>query len=181
MDPLKPYKIGFTGLSEGNHRFLFDIGADFFSCFHESEVGESAVGLDLNLEKRSNMLVLDFVFKGWLALTCGRCLSDYHEPVDYAERLYVKFGEDYIEESEDVVVIPFTESHFDIAHYIYEFIHLHLPLRRVHPEISETGCDKEMLNRLTEHQPENMKTKGTEPPEDSPFNILKGIRFDKEN
>jgi len=59
-------------------------------------------------------------------------------------------GAEYIEESEDVVVIPETEYQFDLSSYIYEFIHLALPARLLHPddENGNSTCDPDMLLRL---------------------------------
>jgi len=49
-----------------------------------------------------------------------------------------------------VVVIPETEYTFDLAPYLYEFIHLALPVRLIHPddENGNSTCDPDMLRRL---------------------------------
>lgn len=178
LDPLKAYKIAFKGLSIGGHRFSFDIGPAFFSCFEDSEIAESAVQLELHLEKESNMLVFDFDFGGWVEMMCGRCLGEFKLPVENRQRLYVKFGELYHEESEEVVVIPYTESHFDISHYVYEFLHLLLPMSRVHPDDAPgvPGCDKDMLERMRKHAPPGPGEDGGG--KESPFDALKDLRFD---
>jgi uncharacterized metal-binding protein YceD (DUF177 family) len=55
-----------------------------------------------------------------------------------------------MEESEDVIVIPETEYQFNLAPYIYEFIHLALPAQIIHPddEYGDSTCDPEMLRIL---------------------------------
>ena len=47
-------------------------------------------------------------------------------------------------------MVPIGENHFDISPFIYEFIHLSLPVRRVHPEneFGENICDAEIIRRL---------------------------------
>ncbi len=183
MDTLQPYKIGFTGLSKGHHRYVFDIGSDFFGCFDKSELHQANVHLELHMEKEENMLVFDFVFSGWVELECNRCLEGYREMVDHSKRLFVKFGDDHSEQTEEIVVIPQTDSHFDIAHYIYEFLHLVLPLRRVHP-VDATGyseCNTDMLEQVRRHQPGHKKASQEGPSGESPFDVLKGIRFDTDN
>ncbi len=181
LDPLKAYKIAFTGLSIGKHRFPFAVGPAFFVCFEDSEIAELEVQLDLHLEKESNMLVFDFDFGGWIELMCGRCLGSYKLPVEQRQRLYVKFGERYDEESEEVVVIPHGESHFDISHYVYEFLHLLLPMYRVHPDDAPgvPGCDKDMLERMQQHAPRRPGQEGGKI-KDSPFSALKDLRFEDE-
>lgn len=183
MDALQPYKIGFTGLSKGHHRFAFDVGPDFFGCFQQSEIDQAGVYLDLHMEKQENMLVFDFSFSGWVGLECNRCLEEYREPVDHDKRLYVKFGDDHAEQTEDIVVIPRTDSHVDLAQYVYEFIHLALPLQRVHPA-DATGyseCNAEMLEQLRKLRPGEDKDGQKSGPADSPFDVLRNIRFDADN
>jgi uncharacterized protein len=160
VDPLHSYKIGFSGLSLGNHIFRFDIDRDFFDCFEQSEIHKSAVHLDLTLEKEANMLVFDFEFSGWAELNCDRCLESYRQPIDQSERLFVKFGDSHVEQSEDVIVIPYGESHFDIAQLVYEYLHLALPIRRAHPvdEHGNTACNKDMIEKMKKHSPGTKKT-----------------------
>jgi uncharacterized metal-binding protein YceD (DUF177 family) len=52
-------------------------------------------------------------------------------------------------------VVPIGENHFDVSPFIYEFIHLSLPVRRVHPdnEQGESTCDPEVIRLLEEKQP----------------------------
>lgn len=179
MEALKPYRIGFSGLSNGNHKFSFGIGPSFFDCFEHSEISQGDINLNLELLKEDNMLVFDFWFSGWIELFCDRCLEAYHDRFNYREKLFVKFGESYYEQSEDVVVIPSTDSHFDIAQYVYEYIHLGLPLKKVHPDDAHgnSGCDRDMLERVRRLSPGS----DAEPLEGSPFDVLKNLDFNKDN
>ncbi len=183
LEELKAYKIEFMGLSNGNHTFSFDIGRVFFDCFAHSEIRHGDVHLDLQMEKEENMLVFFFDFDGWVEVTCDRCLDVYHEPVDFERRIYFKFGEDYAEQTDDIIVIPKTESQINVSHYVYEFLHLVLPLRRVHPDDPEghSGCDPDMLARVQEHAAEKSQPYGDKPLEGAPFEALKSIRFKKNN
>ena len=183
MEELRPYNIEFAGLSQGTHRFSYEIGEEFFDCFEHSEVIYGAISLDLTMEKESDMLVIDFVFKGWVELDCDICLKPYRQPVKHDHRLYVKFGIDFSEQSEDVIVIPSEARHFDIAHYVYEFIHLNLPIKRVHTGDGQEGseCDKEMLDKVARHSVD-LKTGNTvESLAPSSQEALKKLRFDKNN
>ena len=179
MDPLHSYKIGFRGLSLGNHQFLFDIDKDFFGCFEQSEISECVVRLDLRLEKETNMLVFDFVFSGWVGLDCNRCLERYRQPVDQAQRLFVKFGDNYTEQSEDVVVIPYGDSHFDIAQLVYEFLHLGLPIRRAHPddEQGNSECNQEMIENMKKHSPGSKGQDDDNTAASSTWDALRSLQF----
>lgn len=179
MDPLKAYKIGFTGLSIGNHSFSFEIGAGFFDSFEQSEIRECAVYLDLNLEKETNMLVFDFFFSGWVCLECDRCLESYREHVSQEQRIYVKFGETHKEESENVLVIPYDDSHFDVSQFIYEFLHLGLPIRRVHPddEHGASACNLDMIDKMKKYAPGGKEDHTGEAKTSSTWDALKSIKF----
>ncbi len=157
MDPLKQFKIAFVGLSNGKHTFSFEIDNAFFSCFETSEIAQGHVTVDLVMDKKSDMLVLDFVFGGEVELSCDRCLELYQQPIDDKKRLFIKFGDQYEEQTEDIVIIPATESHMDISQFIYEFIHLGLPLRHVHADMPDgkEGCDPGIIEQLNAYMKGN--------------------------
>ena len=60
----------------------------------------------------------------------------------------VKFGKEYSEESDEIVVIPEEEGAINIAWFLYEFIALDVPMKHVH----EPGkCNKTMTAKLRKH------------------------------
>ena len=144
------YNIEFKGLGEGLHDFEFRIDNTFFEHFNESLVDNGDVTVKVALEKRSAFIKIHLKIKGWLELTCDRCLDKYQQKVKQKTELFVKFGEKKFEEGENVVwVLP--EEHFiSLAQPIYEYISLSIPLRHVHPKNSDgkRGCNKEMLKKL---------------------------------
>lgn len=178
MNPLKQYNIGFVGLSIGNHRFTFDIGPEFFLSFKEAAFQKGLVVLNLSLEKSNNMIALDFHFKGEVFLECDRCLESYQQTFDLQKQILVKFGSDFVEQSDEIIIIPATESHIDISQYVYEFLHLGLPVRRVHPDTAEgkDGCDPEVIERLNKFLVKNHRD-NTQATDDSPWEALKTLKF----
>jgi uncharacterized metal-binding protein YceD (DUF177 family) len=54
-----------------------------------------------------------------------------------------------------VQVIPDTAHEIDLAPFLYEYIHLLLPVRRVHPDErnGQSGCNPEVLKKLEELAP----------------------------
>ena len=46
----------------------------------------------------------------------------------------------------DLIVIPFSQTHYNTAWDIYESIALNLPLQRVHPE---GECNADMMSRFS--------------------------------
>ncbi|HFC30897.1 MAG TPA: DUF177 domain-containing protein, partial [Oceanospirillales bacterium] len=93
-----------------------------------------------------DMFVLDFDIDGWAETSCDRCLENFQLPIKAKQQLIIKFAET---PSEDPLVehISAAEQQINVAKYIYEFISLSLPLRKVHKDANET-CDEEMMKHL---------------------------------
>jgi uncharacterized protein len=184
LKALKPYQIAFVGLSKGIHEFDFEIGNDFFECFEGSELSVAQLTGKLYLDKKSTMLDLRIVVEGKVELTCDRCLEPYMQPVQVDKELFVKFGNHKEEQSDEIIIIPFTESHLDVSQYFYEFIILSLPIRHIHPggEKKEDNCDAETLKELQkymvnpdEQKPEKDDT--DDKPTDSRWDALRNFKF----
>ena len=155
VDYLKNYAIPFIGLPLGKHHFDLEFNHKFFEALDYSEITNGEGSIQIDLERQERMLVFDIMVEGWIGAICDRCLEPLEQEV-YAEgRLFVKFGEEYEEESEDVIVIPEGSHEFELAHYVYELINLSLPLRIVHPEDEEGNsfCDPEIIRKLEELKP----------------------------
>jgi uncharacterized metal-binding protein YceD (DUF177 family) len=77
----------------------------------------------------------------------------FYQTVESENRLLVKSGSKWNEDDPDLITIPADEHELDIRQYLYEFIHLALPLQRVHPD-DENGistCNPDMLKRISQH------------------------------
>jgi uncharacterized metal-binding protein YceD (DUF177 family) len=152
------YNIEFKGLTEGSHDFEFEVDNTFFEHFEESLVNNGGVVVKVTLEKRSAFIKLHFKIKGWLELTCGRCLDSYQQKIKHETEMFVKFGEKEFEDGDNVIWILPEEHVISLAHPIYEFISLSIPLRLVHPKNKDgkRKCNKEMLENLKDYmQSEN--------------------------
>ena len=155
VNDFNQFIIPVTGLKPGSHQFDFEIENSFFEHFVYSEIRKGFIKLNLVIAKEENLLVFHFSFKGYVTVPCDRCQEPFNLELSGKDDLIVKFGNDFHEESEDVQVIPVGENHFDISPFIYEYIHLALPFRRVHPD-DESGnslCDAGIIRRLEESVP----------------------------
>ena len=86
-------------------------------------------------------------------ITCDRCLDEFNFPVDYQTKLIVNFGKNKGEVTEEIITISESDHEINVAQYIYEFIHLALPMKKVHPD-DEKGvstCNGEVMKKLKEH------------------------------
>jgi len=150
LKTLKEYKVSFADLKIGEHRFGFQVDSAFFEKFPESEILRANIKISLIMDKRENMLVLYFDINGDVEITCDRCLDEFRFPIKTKEKLIVKFGKEYEELSDDMIVIPTKTHHIDLQQHIYEYIMLSLPIQRIHPDLpdGESGCNQIMLHHL---------------------------------
>lgn len=150
---MKEYGIAFKGLRDGEHLFEYPLKDAFFELFEQPQVETGDLTATVTLIKSSRMLEFRFRIYGEVGTVCDRCLSDVDVPIDYEGTLYVNFGDEYAEQTEEIVVIPHEEHTFNIANYLYEFIVVSVPIRHIHPDNEDgtPGCDPEMLERLEEY------------------------------
>lgn len=153
MKSNRQFVIPFKGLKIGKHDFVFDVGDKFFDEIEESEITKGNVHVEVTLDKKTTMLDFSFQLKGNVMVPCDRCLDDVEMPVEYEAKLYVKFGDESEEQTDEIIVLSHNETEIDVAQYIYEFAHLALPYKRVHPddENGQSTCNKEMLEKLNEY------------------------------
>ncbi len=165
MNELREYQIPFVGMKLGLHHFNFELEEQFFSHFEGSEVSKGKVFIDLEFDKKERLFVLKFDVSGTISTDCDRCGQPFDMPIHGNHILYVKLGDKREEDvdNEEVIWIPESESVLDLAEIIYEFVHLSLPIKRIHPDLrnGEPGCDPEILKLLgsmpdeTENNEEN--------------------------
>jgi uncharacterized protein len=145
--------IPISGLREGRHLYDFEIGNRFFEEFEGSEITEGNLSVNIELDKRSSHLDLIFKIQGKVRICCDRCLEMFFQDIKCENRLLVKFGETLDDSDPDIITVPAGENELDVKQYLYEFIYLALPIKRVHPG-GETGidhCNPDMMEKLKQH------------------------------
>jgi len=147
----KQYIVKFAGLPVGTHEFEFDIKDKFFEQFEDSEIQKADLKAKVLLLKQNNLMQMQFNIKGTVELPCDRCLKNYDFPIVAGDNLVVKGG-DPEDSSDEILVINEGEGQADVSHYLYEYIVLALPFRRVPCEIEKNfKCDEETLSKLNEN------------------------------
>jgi uncharacterized metal-binding protein YceD (DUF177 family) len=154
----KQYIVKFAGLPVGTHEFEFNVNGTFFEQFQDSEITKADLKVVIVLTKQNNLMEMQFNINGTVNLSCDRCLTDYDFPVEASEKLVVRTG-DPDESTDEIMVVNENAGQADVSHYLYEYIMLALPSRRVPCEIDEDfDCDYETLNKLNENStPEEEK------------------------
>lgn len=162
---MKDYLIPFVGLKQGLYQYEFEIGNKFFESFEHSPVKSGNVKVDLDLQKQDVLMILNFSLHGSVNVPCDRCLEDFAQPIEGENRIIVKFGNETYEESDEIVVLSRDEYEIDVSQYIYEFINLAIPLKKVHPddENGKSSCNPEILKKLEEYSATEHQKQGTDP------------------
>ena len=170
MRSLSEYIIKFEGLKQGTHFFEFDVDNTFFEEFDCFEFNKSSFKVDLELKKQSIMLILTFNFTGVITIPCDRCLDEVDVDVDGEEKLIVKFGNEDYDETDEILILPQHEYELNVAKYIYEFISVNLPQKRVH---FDGLCNPKVIDELDKIEQKK------EIEEDPRWSTLKDINLNK--
>lgn len=150
MEKSSVFIIQFSGLKFGKHNFKFDVDDAFFEKLEYSPIEKGEVEVKIVLEKKPSMMILDFKLNGWVAASCDRCTVEFKQPLNGEHQLFVKFGDDFDELDEALLVIPHESYELDVSQLIYEFVQLNVPLRKIPCEENDDTslCDQETLKVL---------------------------------
>ncbi len=157
MRPLKEYNISFTGLKPGEHQFKYIINKAFFEAFNYDDFLDSNVNITLDFIKKDTLFELHFSAKGNVKVLCDISNEPYDQPIQGNLDTVVKFGEEFNDDNEDLIIIPFSEHQINVAQFIYEMIVLSVPSKRIHPGIEDGTLQSDILEKLKDLQPGKSK------------------------
>lgn len=151
MGKFSQYKIPLRSLSDGKHEFNYQLDNKYFSLLNDDslDVRKGNFNVSVSVKKTSTTFELNFSIQGQAFVPCDRCLDEMTMEVDTKNRIIVKFGAEYSEESDEIVIIPEEDGEINIAWFLYEFIALSLPIKKVHPA---GECNKTMASKLKKHK-----------------------------
>lgn len=139
IDLLNPSVLG------SNTKYVF--GDEFFNEIG-GVVSKGDIKTEITCVESGTLFRLRIHSEGFVIVPCDRCLTDVKLRVDTTDELLVKLGEEYSDDG-DIVIVPESDGMLDISQYVYEFVALSLPLKRVH----EPGmCDNVMMDLMDRHQ-----------------------------
>ena len=150
------YTITFKGLSLGSHVFDWIIDDKFFVLYEMSEISDACIHVQVTLVKHTRFLELNFVLDGWAEVSCDRCLHPLKLEIESEAQIIVRFGDHTGEgdsEDSDIVILTYDEDRLDVSQYLYEYAHLSLPIRKVHPDDADgrSTCNVEMIRKLEQY------------------------------
>lgn len=173
----KEFTIPFSGLKQGKHNFEFKVGKKFFESFGYDEFNDADIELEAFLNKTSTMLELEFESNGTVNVDCDITSEPYEQEIASRMELVVKFGDEYNDEDDEILIVPHNSHQINIAQYVYEMLVLAVPQKRVHPGIAGGTLKSRALDRLEELQPK--ETRENKDEIDPRWDKLKNLLTDK--
>ena len=149
MGKFTPYKVELSSLGDGHHEQDFVCDTEFFKNMEHTGILRSDVRVHLDLEKRHDAYDCTFTCRGTVTVPCDRCLDPMDLDVDTQYHIIVKYGEDYNDESDELLVIPESDTYLNVAYMLYDTLLLTIPLRHVHPL---GKCNRAMAAALSKHR-----------------------------
>ncbi len=137
MKDLRDFDIDIFGLKDKTYEFDFEGDSSFFALFENSLVEKGEFKVKLRLDKSSTMLQLHFRITGSIELTCDRSLEPFDYPLDIEENHILKFGEENQELTDEIEIINRNTVTINVAQYVYEFIMLAVPMKKIHPKFAD--------------------------------------------
>jgi uncharacterized metal-binding protein YceD (DUF177 family) len=134
---LKAYAIEISKLSNKKHEYTFSSTSAFFSNFEQSLIEEGAFKVMLTLDKSETMMALYFHITGIIQLICDRTLEPFDHAINIRQKLILKFGDQDEVLTDEIEMIKRDTQQINIAQYIYEFIGLAIPMKKLHPRLAK--------------------------------------------
>ena len=147
-----PYKVDLKNMSADVQTFEYKLDNVFFSNIGGDDVQKGKLIVNLTVKKIPTMFEFNFQIEGTIVIPCDRCLDNMDFAVITNNRLIVKLGKEYAEESDEIIIIPEEEGEINLAWFIYEFIVLTIPIKHIH---APGKCNKVMTSKLKKHSPKN--------------------------
>jgi uncharacterized metal-binding protein YceD (DUF177 family) len=138
---LSKYNIDIYGLEDKQYDYDMESGDAFFQELDQDLIEHGHFKTHVVLNKSATMIQLNFHTQGVVTLICDRSLEPFEEPIDSNERIILKFGDHNEELTEEIEIINRNTTRINIARYLFDFIALSLPVKKIHPDLRGEQSD----------------------------------------
>lgn len=149
MGKFSEFKLPLKSLPVGTHEFKYHLDKRFFVNMESSDIHDASVDVALTATYKSDIYDLAFAVSGNITLLCDRCLDDLQFQVDTDYHITVKYGDEYCDDSDELLIIPESDNYLNVAYMIYDTVSLAIPIKHVHPQ---GQCNKAMSAMLKKHR-----------------------------
>lgn len=138
---VRAHTVNIVGLSNTIHHFEFEVGNDFFSQYGTGLITEGSLKAMVTLDKHETFIDASFSITGWVKLICDRSLDPFDYPVRTEKKLVFKYGDSDQEISDEIIMIHRDTDSLELGQYIFEFIVLEVPIKKLHPRFRDEEED----------------------------------------
>lgn len=149
MGKFSAYKLQLKSLAPGTHHFEYVLDKQFFANMESADIHDADLHVELTVEYRGDIYDLKFKITGNVVLLCDRCLDTMDFPVDTEYHIMVKYGDDYNDDSDELLEIPLSDAYINVAYMLYDTVELAIPIKHVHPL---GKCNRQMSALLKKHR-----------------------------
>ncbi len=139
MKGLRTFDIDIVSLSNAKHYYDYTLDSTFFENFEDSLLEKGQLKATVMLNKSETMIQATIAVEGWVELICDRSLDPFEYQINTNDQVIFKYGKEYAEISEEIVTIPFETQKLNLSQFIYEFIGLAVPMKKLHPKFIKEG------------------------------------------
>lgn len=145
---MKAFSVNIIGLSNKAHQFDYEFGSAFFEKYGKDLVSDGHFSASVVLDKHETFIEAEFKIKGEAKLICDRSLEPFDFPINIDNRIMFKYGEEEAELSDEIIIISRDRVSLEVGQYLYEFISLSIPIKKIHPKFQDTEEEDEGEGRL---------------------------------
>lgn len=174
---MSAYGIHIVGLSNKLHSFNFELGKSFFKTYGTDLIAEGLFQAKVDVDKHETFLEATFTIEGTAVLTCDRSLETFEYPIKKRHSIVFKLGDVNEELSDEIVMIQRDTTTLELGQYLYEFLVLAIPMKRLHPRfLQEEETDDDTAEGKIVYTSEPKAEEDEEKEIDPRWNILKKLK-----
>ncbi len=143
---LREFDIQISKLNFGQYIFNYKIDDRFFELFEYSLIEKGTLSAEVILDKKTDFIQLTIALSGIIELQCDRSLDEFDFPLSSQNQIILKFGDEEQEISDEVEIIAFGKPSLNVARYIYEYISLEIPMKKLHPRYETRSDDGTLID-----------------------------------
>ncbi|MCI9284582.1 MAG: DUF177 domain-containing protein [Muribaculaceae bacterium] len=148
MGKFSAFRLQLKAIPEGTQEFDYHLDKQFFVNMESTDIHDADLDVKLVVTHKHDIYNLAFHVTGNVTLICDRCLDDLIQPIDATYEINVKFGDDYAE-TDDLLVIPDNDPTLNVSYMIFDTASLAIPIKHVHPL---GKCNRAMSALLRKHR-----------------------------
>ena len=148
MGKFEKYRIDLKGMKENHAHYDFLLDNAFFTAIDSPELQKGKVAVQVDVKKTAQAFELSFNSQGTVVVLCDRCLDEMDQEISSTDKIFVKFGAEYADEGDNLIIVPEDEGDINVAWIMYEYIALAIPMKHVH---APGKCNKTMSGKLNKY------------------------------